>query len=176
MKFKTSFGFTLIEILVYIGVFSVVFAALISFIIWVNKSNIKTQAMREVSDNLKLAMDKMIYEIRTAKSIYTPTVTSSQLSLETLNYLPEGETFSYIDFFLCGPLSDTLCLKKESQNPVALTSPRVKIDNLTFTLIGTSTSTSSVQIELKVSYKNPQNLTEYQASVAATSTASLRSY
>jgi len=170
-KFQSSF--TLLEILVYIGVFSIVMGVLISFIIWVINSNIKAQAIRETSDNAREVLETMVYEIRTAKSVYIPTTTSTQLSLETLNYLPDGESFTYIDFFLCGT---QICLKKESQIPIALTSDKVEIKDLNFTLIGNVTSTPSVQIALKADYKNPQNRPEYQASVNVTTTASLRSY
>ena len=170
-KFQSSF--TLLEILVYIGVFSIVMGVLISFIIWVTHSNIKAQEIRETSDNAREVLETMVYEIKTAKSVYIPTSTSTQLSLETLNYLPEGESFTYIDFFLCGT---QICFKKESQIPVALTSDKVEIKDLNFTLIGNVTSTPSVQIALKADYKNPQNRPEYQASVNVTTTASLRSY
>lgn len=172
-KSKTNFGFTLMEILVYVVVFSIIMAVLSGFTIWIVHSNIKAQVMRETLANVEGAMTRMTYEIRNAQSIYAPTATSTQLSLETLNYLPEGESSSYLDFFLCGT---QLCLKKESQIPIPLTSDKVEIKNLSFSQIATATSTGSIQINLKAEYKNPQNLPEYQASVNVTSTVSLRSY
>lgn len=173
MNFKFQSSFTLVEILVYIGVFSVIITLLTTFIIWVIHSNIKAQAMRETLDNARGAMETMIHEIRSARSIYTETTISSQLSLETSHYLPEGESFTYIDFFLCGT---RICLKKESQqNPVPLTSDKVEVKNLTFSQI--ATSTPSVQINLKITYKNFSGRPEeYRPSVNMTSTASLRSY
>jgi len=166
-------SFTLLEILVYIAVFSIIMIVLSSFIIWTIHSNIKTQVMRETLDNIRGAMGIMIYEIKTARSIYTPLTTSSQLSLETLHYLPEGESSTYIDFFLCGT---QICLKKESQNPIPLTSDKVEIKNLGFTQVATATSIPSIQINLKLAYKNPHDRPEYRASINVTSTASLRSY
>ncbi len=173
MKSKFQSSFTFIEILVYIAVFSIVFAVLILFIIWVTQSNIKAQVMRETLDNARRAMGMMTYEIKTAQSIYTKTTTSTQLSLETINYLPEGESSTYIDFFLCG---NQICLKKESQDPIPLTSEKIEVKKLVFTQIGTSTTTPSIQIGLTLSYKNPQELSECRASVNVTSTASLRGY
>lgn len=129
--------------------------------------------MREVLDNNQRAMETMLYEIREAKSVYTPTTTSNQLSLETTHYLPSGETSTYIDFFLCG---DRLCLKKESENPIALTSDRVKVTNLNFTQVATGAATPSIRISLRVEYNAPASKPEYQASLELTSTASLRSY
>ena len=169
----SKFAFTLIEILVYIGVFALVAGVLYSFIIWVYHSDIKTRAMREVLDNGQRAMETMIYEIREARSIYTPLTTSTQLSLETTHYLPEGESFSYIDFFLCGA---QICLKKETENPIPLTSDKVEVKELNFSQISATSSFPSVQINLKLVYKNPFEKPEYQVHIEATSTVSLRAY
>lgn len=175
-KSEKDKSFTLIEILVYIGVLGIVIMAVSSFLIWSIHSNTKAKVMRETLDNAQRAMEIMTYEIKEAKSIYTPTGTfdlnPGQLSLETSHYLPEGEKTTYIDFYLCGT---QLCLKKESQNPIALTSDSVEVNNLIFTQVITR-QIPSVQIKLKVAYKNPANLPEYQSLVNLESTATLRSY
>jgi len=165
-------GFTLIEILVYIGVLGIIIVILSSFLIWATRSNTKAKVMRETLDNTRRAMEIMSYEIKEAKSIYTPTTTSNQLSLETTHYLPEGETKTFIDFYLC---DSRLCLKKESQDSIALTSDNLEVSNLVFAQVITGTI-PSIQINLKVNYKNPTNRPEYQASVNLLSTISLRSY
>jgi len=164
-------GFTLMEVLVYMGLLSIIILTISLFIHWSIYSHTRAKAMREVSDNSREAMRLMIHEIQEAKSIYTPNTTSTQLSLETKKYLPEGEEASYIDFYLC---EKKLCFKKESQDPVALTGDRLEVNNLVFTQIGTSPP--SVQIELTLNYKNPQDRPEFRVSIDLTSTASLRSY
>jgi len=169
---KRPLGFTLTEVLVYVAILSIIILAVSGFLAWTMRTNTKVKAMRETQDNARRAMEIMTYEIKEAKSIYTPTTTSNQLSLETTHYLPGGENTTYIDFYLCGT---QLCLKKESQNPIALTSDRVEVNNLIFSQIITG-ETPSVQIDLGINYKNPQNRPEYQASVNLKSTASLRSY
>ena len=158
--------------LVYVAVLAIIVLAVSSFFLWTTRSNTKTRAMREALDNSRRAMEIMSSEIKEAKSIYAPTTTSTQLSLETTKYLPAGEETTYIDFYLCGT---QLCLKKESQNPIALTSDRVEVNNLIFSQIITG-GNPSVQIDLGINFKNPQNRPEYQASVNLKSTASLRSY
>ena len=170
LNFKKSF--TLTEMLVYVAVLAIIVLAVSSFFLWTTRSNTKTRAMREALDNSRRAMEIMSSEIKEAKSIYTPTTTSTQLSLETTKYLPAGEETTYIDFYLCGT---QLCLKKESQNPIALTSNRVEVKNLVFSQIITS-STPSIQINLKIDYKTEAARPEYQASFITTSTISLRSY
>ena len=173
---KINKGFTLIEILVYIAVSSIIMLAISSFFFWANRSNIKIKASREVLTNSKRAIEIMIYEIKHAERVYTPTSVFSsstgQLSLETKNYSQQGETTGYIDFFIC---QEQLCLKKENQEPIILTSEKVKIDSLNFFQLS-STSTDSVQVNLEISYVAPHNKPEYQASINTTSTVSLRIY
>lgn len=163
------------EILIYIAVLVIIISAVSSFFLWATRVNAKVRAMREVTDNTRRVMEIMSYEIKEAKSIYTLTSTSTQLSLETTHYLPSGETLTYIDFYLCGETLKTLCLKKESQDPIALTSSRVEVTNLQFQQVVTAT-VPSIQINLKIDYKAPVTKPEYQASFTTTSTVSLRSY
>ena len=168
---KINQGFTLIEIIVYIAVLSLLVVSVSAFALWAIRSQTKSKAMTEVLNNGRRAMEIMTQEIKEAKGLYAPTITANQLSLETKKYLPTGETNTYLDFYLCG---SRLCLKKESQEIIPLTSDNVQISNLVFTQI--ATSSPSVQIDLTIDYKNPNNRVEYQASVNLKSTAALRSY
>lgn len=175
--FNTQKSFTLMEILLYIVVLSILITVISSFLIWSIQYNTKLKVMRETLDNARRAMGIMTYEIKEAKSIYTPTsifdVNPGQLSLETKRYLPTGEETSFSDFYLCG---SQLCFKKESQNPIPITSEKVEVKNLFFSQIMTTSAIPSVQITLEVDYKNPDNKPEYRASVNLISTASLRNY
>jgi type II secretory pathway pseudopilin PulG len=165
-------GFTLMEVLIYISVLTILIVAIFSLLVWLMRSNVKTKVMGEALDNAKRAVETMAYEIGEAKTIYSPTSSSNQLSLETKKQLPEGETKTYLDFYICGT---QLCLKRESQGPVAITSDKVEVANLTFTKIITG-GKQSIQIDITVNYKNPSSTPEYNASVHLVSTASLRSY
>lgn len=176
MRKSLQKSFTLLEALIYIGVLAIIVVAISSFLIWSVHSNTKARVMRETLYSAGRALEVMTHEIKEAKSIYTPTSVfdshPGQLSLETNHYLPTEETISYIDFYLC---DNHLCLKKESQNPIALTSDRVEVANLVFSQIITGT-VPSLQIDLRVEYKNPTDRPEYQASVNLKSTVSLRNY
>ncbi|OGZ63898.1 MAG: hypothetical protein A3A98_01260 [Candidatus Staskawiczbacteria bacterium RIFCSPLOWO2_01_FULL_40_39] len=165
-------GFTALEILVSVGVFSIILLTIISFLFWMNYSNTKTQADREALENARRVLDIINYEIRESKGIYSSTSTSNQLSLETSKYLPTDEKTTFIDFFLCG---SSLCMKKESQNPFALISDSVEVTSLSFSQIANGT-TQSIKTNITVSHKNPNNQAQSAASVNLTSTVSLRSY
>jgi len=164
-------GFSLIEVLVYIAVLSIIIAAVVSFILWSVFSYTKAKVARETLDNAERVIRVITNEIREADSIYTPTTTVSQLSLKTIKYLPSEEEATYIDFYLC---DSRLCFKKESQNSIVLTSDKVEITNLTFNQIFSGGEESSIQISLTIDYKNPTGRSEYNASVSLISTASLR--
>lgn len=199
---KVNSGFSLIEILVAVAIFSFIVLAVVSFFISVNFSNTRSKANREAQENARRMMDIMTYEIKNAKGIYSPTTTLNQLSLETARHLPVGETATFIDFFLCGA---NLCLKKESQNPIILNSDTVEVYALSFTRILTEAplqpiaqkkqfsflnilplwkgfevnaqgTVPSIQIVMSVKYKNPNNDEISAYSITLTSTSSLREY
>ena len=170
---KRSFGkgFTLMEILIYLTIFILLFSVIVSFIFWLIRSSSKAVAWRQTTNDTGRIMNIMTREIREAESIYSPTSSANQLSLKTKKHLPEGEQAAFIDFFVC---SDGICLKKENQEPVVLTSGNIEVSNLVFSFIGTPAS--SVRIDLALNYKNPENKKEYEAFVNLSSTVSLRAY
>ncbi len=163
-------GFTLVEVIVYVAILSLVMLLISTFIFYMAKSNFQSKGSRESFDSAQRALEQITYEISGAKSVYTPTTTQNQLSLETSRYLPAGETTTYLDFFLCGT---RLCLKKESQNPVFLTSDLVQIANISFTQISNNGAVS-IKTSLTVSYAHQLNNT--QPTITLTSTASLKKY
>ena len=165
-------GFSLLEVLIYLSIAFVVLAVVVGFVFWLIDANNKNRVIVQTLNSAKRAMEIMTYEIRQAESVYTPTTFANQLSLQTLKHLAAGEKSSYIDFYLCGT---QLCLKRESQSPIILTSPAVEISSLNFTYI-VSGDFASVKIDLTASYKNPSARPEYNFSTTLNSTVSLRSY
>ena len=166
-------GFTIIEIVVYVAVLGLLVSAIASFFLWASNVSAKNQAMAEVLNNVQRALSTITAEIRKAKTVYTPTTFTAQLSLETRDSLGVGETSGFVDFFLCG---EQLCLKRESQPVLAITSDKVVVSYLSFTAINYSSTTASVQVGLKVDYKGGAGKAERQAVFSATSTAALRPY
>ena len=158
-------GFSLMEILIYIGVLSIIVLVLSFYIVWSVHSTNKLKTMREVFFNARRPIELMTHEIREAKSI-SPASTETYLSLEKI----DG---SYINFYLA---SSTIYQQTGSEAEMALTSNNVEVRNLDFEIIATGTNTPSVKIRFIVDYKNPANRPEYQSSFEATTTASLRSY
>src|SRR3989344_3845933 len=65
LKFKT--GFTLIELIVALGVFMVVMTIILSAFLNIMDIQKKTEAFRKVNDNLNFALEAMMREIREGK-------------------------------------------------------------------------------------------------------------
>ncbi len=114
-------GFTLIEALIYIFVFSLIFALVFSFLIWIFNYNIKSQIYLESLLNLNMVINYISEIVMFSDSIYHPTSSSTQLSLEKDGF--------YMDFYLCG---NNLCFKKEFQEPIVL---MADVDHLNFDFI-----------------------------------------
>lgn len=176
-KKRISGGFTLVEILIYVGVLTVIVSAVSSFFLWATRSNAKNKAEIEALESARTALGIMTSEIREAYSIYSPTSvflsSEGQLSLETTKYLPLNETYSFIDFYLCG---EQICFKKEGQDPFAITSDKAEIEVLEFSQILSTSTAPSIKINLKINYKTSASRPELKASVDLNSTAALRVY
>lgn len=174
-RIKKIDGFSLIELLLYVAVISVVISAVVGFGSWAIQVGTKTKVNSEVVNNARLAMDTMVYEIKKAHSVYTPTsvfnVHPGQLSLEQLN-ATTTESSSFIDFFLC---DQALCLKREGASAITITSSQVRITNLVFKQILNSASAPSIQIMFSVNSLTSSR-PEATASLNLTTTANLRSY
>lgn len=161
---KRQSGFTILEVLVAMGILSLVLVLIGSFLFQLNYANSRTKAQRESLENARRALDAITYEIKAAKSVYTPTTTENQLSLETARYATSDETFTFIDFFLCGA---GICLKKEGQAPSLITADTVQVTALSFTQV-VNGSRPSLQVQLTAIAGD--------SSVTLTSTVALRSY
>jgi prepilin-type N-terminal cleavage/methylation domain-containing protein len=167
MKHKTR-GFTLTELIVYIAIFVILITTVTLFAMAFIKTTTKSRIKKEVASGAYSAMKTMVYEIKRANSIYTPTSVfdshPGQLSLETSQELPEGEQTTYIDFYLD---SDRLYLKRESQNPQLLISKNLKVTNLEFEYLA-----SASRITLTLEYDTLAS--EYQYSYSLSSGGSIR--
>ena len=164
-------GFTIVEVIAYVAVLGIIGTSFSAVFLWGVKTYTKSQVIQETTWNARRAMDAIVQEVREAESIYSSTTLASQLSLETSKYTPSGHATSFLDFFLC---EEKLCVKRESQDPVVLTSDNVRVTLLSFQEVRSSLATPSLRVTLRVEYKNPNNRPELISSLELSSVASLR--
>ena len=168
-------GFTIIEMLIYVGIAGIVIAVITSFLMDNLKAYDKSVAQQNVFQNVNGALRAITDEIRYAKSVYTPTsvldVDAGQLSVETLLNTPTGESAAYVDFYVD---NGRVYEKRDGQSTSPLTSERVFIEQLRFTKLsagpGRDSITVSIQARINTQSTNPKD----QARIAVNSSATLR--
>ncbi|MEK7520390.1 MAG: type II secretion system protein [Patescibacteria group bacterium] len=169
-------GFTLIETLVYAALIATVAGILTLSLLGNISAYNKTEARHNALANATDALGAITNEVKYAKSVYAPTsvfgAAASQLSLETALNAPSGENTTFVDFYLD---NGVVYEKREGTAPSALTTARVNIGTLQFSLFTATTTKESVRIEIAgvVNTAAPAS-TGSRANVHVTSTAALR--
>jgi type II secretory pathway pseudopilin PulG len=174
-KYSKGAGFTLVEMLVYIAIVSMVGGVLTSVLISNLRAYDKSQARQNVLNNVHDSLRIITEEIKYAKSVYTPTSVfasdSGQLSLEVTFNLPAGENITYIDYYLDG---GRIYEKREGLLTLPITSERVFVERLRFEQNTVSASQDSVSVEIEARINTTSVKPKDQARVTLTSAASLR--
>lgn len=171
-KFGFKKSFSLLEMVVYLGLFILITAILVDFMITMSFTFNKAKIKKEVLNNARLAMEKILQDTRSSQAIYTPTSlfdsTTSYFSLTTRVGLPLGEKVTYIDYYVSG---SRLWIKSEGQNAVEITSPNVKVDKFfVHRFANSSSSVEAVQVQLVVSSLTTRENVAASSSIVSTAT------
>ncbi len=152
---KQKKGFTLIEFIFYIALFSVFFVSLFFILDMSYKNKIKNRAVLEVEQQALFISQTIGQEIRNAQLINIPSESnsSSTLSLESfdLNRNP-------IIFYL----SDNKIFLSENSNTHNISSDRVSLNNLNFENSSVVDGIQKVSFSFNLSYKSNSQKIEYQ--------------
>lgn len=160
---KNKKGYTLVEMLLYVALMGVITIVIVGIFFTVTRANSRIVSLIEINSNAYSAMERMAYEISNAKNIYFPAsnfanynydeLKASQLSLVTSQSVPANENIVYIDFYL---ENNTIFIKQDGVDPIALTSSSVKVQNLNLYYYKNG-ARESVKIDLTVKSNNILN-------------------
>ncbi len=169
-------GFTLIEFLVYSTIVVVIGVVSVEFILNIYEGKAKSTAYFEVQENARLAMERIVQEIHGAKNINLgsssfgvnlATNPGTKLSLEM-----KDASLNPTEFDVS---SGVLRIKQGVSGPYELTNNQVQVTNLTFRNFTSPNGKSiNIGVELTIEYINPENLPQWQASIALRTTVELR--
>ena len=161
-------GFTLIEFIIYIGIVAVILVVALNFGWEIIYGNTKSQAIREVQQNSRLAMAKITESILAASEIDTPLPgdSVSELELKMQNAGLDPTVFEVDD--------NVLTIKQGANGPYQLTNNRVRVTSLQFTNVSYEAAPGTIRVEMIIEHINPNNLSQYEASLSTTKTISLR--
>lgn len=143
-------GFTLIEIVLYIGLASLVFLSISSLFSTLLQSSLKSRAISEVESNSVQIIQQITQTVRNATSINSPGLGSSASALSVI--VPTGSLSPTIFNLSSGALQ-----MQEGANPVtSLSSNVVTVSSLNFKNL----SGNSVQFSFIISRNNPEGRSE----------------
>ena len=153
----TNKGFTLLELLVYVGIFAIVAGTFVSILTITLRVQGTQTGLVEVSGQLNFAIQTIQRYIRDASTITAPAV---GVTASTLN-LDNGATI--IALGACSGVSDAICVNNEP-----ITTSKIRISTLNFTHLKTTSShpsfpdTHTVQINITADNKstNPENFAQ----------------
>ncbi len=137
-------GLTIIELLIYIFILSMLVAMIGIISINVFQSGARTEAVQEVTHNGRFALQKIGQLTEAAERVEDPETEGSQLQL-----LVEGSQITFHE-------SEGVLMMGEDE----LTTSKVSVSNLNFKRV----SDNSIKVEFLVSLLNPENAPEYEFS------------
>jgi len=161
-------GFTLVELLLYFAILSLIITMVSGFIFLSYQSRIKATVVAEVEQQGNQTMNIILQNIRNASGITAPATGASAASLTLTQY---NGTVSPTVFDLSG---GTLRITEGANPAVNITSNRVTASSVTFQNLTNGTSPGTVRVQFTLAHNNPSNQGEYSYSKVFTSTASLR--
>ena len=141
-KYKTEAGFSLVESIIYLGLFVMLSTLLIDCMIVMSKSYIETRANRDLLDSMNIPLERMTRDIRGATTVVVGGGTIFGVNPGSLKIKnPDGTTESFALSAGAVVFSDT------DGTSNTLTSNQVVIDSLVFRNISTPQG-SAIKIEM----------------------------
>lgn len=165
---RTKRGFTLLESILYISIFSVMVLLLGRIGIDMLLSRAKTHALETVGTNTSFLMEQIARDIERSAGITMPvagnTATTLSLSMNDPDEDPVVFTIA----------SSTIYRTAGSGKAIRLSSSAVDIDALTFTNISYPDTPGTVRTVMTIAAYNPEGETAYQVEETSTTTANVR--
>ena len=161
-------GFTLIEFLLYLGIFVIVLVLTGGFLWNIIFGDIKASAYQEVQQNGSFALTKITQEAKKAIAVNSPLPGTTSTSL----FLAMAS--STLDPTIFDVAGGKLRISRGSPpNSHYLTSDQVVVTDFQFTNLSYQDTPGTIRIEMTLGHFNPGDRPEYQALIDFKSTVSL---
>ncbi len=169
MSLKQQRGFTLIELVLYIAIISGFLVTTIFFAMRVVEGGQKARAEAEVQQNLRIAMERINRETRSALDLNAGSSTFD--SNPSVISLAGGAGEDPIVFSVNGGI---LQLSKGASGPYNVTTNDVEVTNFVVHDLSVSNRTKVIQIEMTVRYAAAADSVYYDFDSSARSTIVIR--
>jgi len=152
--FNTHFsfrgGFTLIELVIYIGVLSILLVSLSSVFTSIIDVQLDSTSTSSVNQDGRYLLSKLLYDVKSSSSIVIPATPGSQsstmqLTINSINYTYSASSSGYFKV-----------VNTSTWEANALNSYDTSVSGLTFTRIGNGGSSDDIQVSFTVSSRNTE--------------------
>lgn len=166
---ELSRGVSLLELLIYIALLSVILLVISSAFISISKTGGSVDARTEVNSNARFASNKMIQDIKSASAVSVPTTVGATGS--TLEITVSGDTILY------DVSGGQLRRKVNAGTPEPITSNLITVSAPVFTRLENyntvfQATTTTININMTITHSNTGS--DYNYSSVINTTASLR--
>ena len=168
--FPRSFrGVSLIELLLYISVLSVVLLSLSLFLTFLVSSRIKNQSIGDVNQQGLQVMQLVTQTIRNAKTIDFPTIGATSTSLSMTMFDP------FLSPTVFDIASGTVRITEGSNATISLTNSHITVSSFIFQNISSTSSTDRVvRISFTIDHNNTNGRNENSFTKSFIGSATLR--
>lgn len=161
-------GFTLVELLLYVGIASIILLITTLFLSTLLESRIKNQTVAEVEQQGLQAMQIITQTARNAEAITTPSqgASASSLTLDVITALNDPTIFDLS--------SGAIRIKEGAAAIIPLTNSRITASALTFQNLSRPTTPGTIRIQFTLTHVNPDGRNEYNFNKTFIGSATLR--
>ncbi|MBI5470054.1 type II secretion system protein [Candidatus Kaiserbacteria bacterium] len=137
-------GFTLVEMIVSVALFSVVMLICVGALLALVGANRKVHALQSVMNNLNVTLDGMVRAIRMGSNFHCGSG-ATNVTHDCANgdiifaFEPFGSTSADIPWvYTYDPTTKRLYRSENGGTPIAITAPEIIIDSMTFYVVGST--------------------------------------
>ena len=144
-KIKNEKGFSLIETIIYIAIFSMIVTTFVSFSSSMTRVRLHNQMVLEVNDQGQNTMKIITQTIRNASAVNSLAMGNTDSSLNLTTFTPATSPTIFSES------SGVLYIKEGSSSQIALTNNKVVISNLAFSNFSHSNTGDIIKISFTLS-------------------------
>lgn len=156
-------GFTLVEVLLYIGIFTVIISAIVGLLILATAQRVKNQVIADVNYQGEAVMASLTTAVHGAGSVTAPALGAASPSLTLAMPNPTVNPTVY-DAFSDGTTSRLRLAEGSPAVQTNLTNSHVTVSGLSFSNVGLAGSKGSIKVQFTLSYNNPSGNDSYNFS------------
>lgn len=147
---KKEKGYTLIELLIYMGIFSIIISVLGALFGATIDTQLESQGDSYVDQDGKYILSRIIYDFQSASSIDDPTALELGVQHNSLRLTIDGETYTY-SLDANGNLELINAVSPDNLNSI-----HTKVSDLRFIRIGSGSTQDTVKIHFTITSKIPK--------------------